>query len=299
MGIKECTKEFLKTFFKSFNPGSVKKLSAEPAKSAVKYFMCLVLVSVIISFLISMPAIVKLPSYFNGKLSAFDRLVITQDNQMNKPLTIPDRNPIITIDTLSNSTELNDSKILITNNKIIIKKFLSQYEISTVGFSDILAHKDSFASFLSILLIAAIPILLFAAYMVIAVKYFLFAVIFATILWLAMRIIRYGITYSQTIKICIYSATAVVLIETINIFIRLNLFFIPLILSALIAIIAVILSGELKMEKIRDETVKKNDIFAKTKEEKIDVSKVMDSSSKKKVDVTEGGDYIILGENKE
>lgn len=243
--------EFLKTLLKSFLPKYYKEFSTQSYKNAISYLVSLISILCIVMYGFLITNILT-QNYIDKELSKFNKLEINIDAETREPVIIPKNSPQLIIDTSENLSQHKYGKILITNKELYIKFWKSNsYELKE--FKNLLNKKDSIKNLILWLIVLISPSLLIIAFFLFLIKYTLLLILITIITFIITRLALYDIKFNQIFKIGCYALTTTVLLEIltipfkihkyliiINIFLF-NLAIIPLLISLLLFIIAIIL----------------------------------------------------------
>lgn len=204
---------FLRQFVSSLNFFSYTRLSDEKLKSSFKYLAKLVLVFFILSCLLSIPKLITLSNEIDDELDKFSSLTVTVNSTQEEPITLFENNYMITIDTGSNATDIEEGKMLITSDYIIKKRWFGTEKTSIQGYSNVLEHKNFYKGLVFILVALAVPGVILFGFLFYLIKYLVFALILSFILLVVMRLIKSDISYKQILNISIYALTIAVVVE--------------------------------------------------------------------------------------
>ncbi len=115
--------EFTFLLVKSLNPGDYKMLVTRKKRETMKYFFMLLLFSIIIGFIFSIPKLMAVPSKIDTVFMKFERFNITGiDIEANEPIVLL-KYPKTVLDLTENRNNISSEMILITKSDIIWKKF--------------------------------------------------------------------------------------------------------------------------------------------------------------------------------
>jgi hypothetical protein len=260
-------KEFVKTIFKTSNPFSAKYLVVEKKLiDAFIFFFLLLFLTLLITTLLYIPKIIKYPDYVQDKISKFDNLSIIFNGEMNSPLTISEK-PLVVIDTSRNN--ITNETILVSEGKTFFKWFFIKKEYNA-SHTNILDSPEKIKKFIILMTVLLAPVIWFALYIYLGMKYLLIILIAILVALIALKIAKRDIKFNLLLKAGIYSSTLMILLDLIpKPFI--NLRFIPiLIFAGLFTITAWMVSQEKGEKKGFDIRVKEKE---KVKEQQLKKSK--------------------------
>jgi len=234
--LKEGQITFLKSFFKSMNPGAYEELVEEPMKKSMKYVPKLIFFGFIIMILLSIPYMMTLPSYINNEFSKFSSFKVTTDINTTSPVILTDKFNFLRVDTTQNAT-IGNSKILLTKNSVQNKPlpclafdalcifYPNTIEIKdTKGYSNILSYKEEYSNLAFFIILAMLPSILLILYLYNLIKFSAIIFIAAGFSFIITRSIRYYTTFSQLLKVSIYAITITVMIDLVTRPFSLNLY---------------------------------------------------------------------------
>jgi len=216
---------FIKTLVRSLNPLAYGGLSSQTLKGLVQYFLLLLVISGALAVLISIPRIVSIPSSIDSYLGSFSSLELTVNYTMEKPILIPEKRPLVSINLASN---VPDKAFIMLNQTMLTYKWLFfKHSYSTNAFSEPLQYSSEIKGLLIFLGILILPLMLVAIFIYLILKFSLMIILLGIITFIVMKIIKNKFTLLKLVKIGIIAATPMIIIDTLNIGWNFNLFFIP------------------------------------------------------------------------
>ncbi len=228
---------FLKSFFKSMNPGAYEELAEEPLKKSMKYVPKLVFFGFILMIILSIPYILALPSYINNEFSKFSSFKVTTDINTTKAVILTDKFNFLRVDTTQNAT-IGNSKILLTKNSVQNRPlpclafnalcifYPNTIEMkNTTGYSNILGNKEEYSNLAFFMMLLILPSILLILYLYNLVKFAAIIFIAAGIAFIITRALRYYTTFNKLLKVSIYAITITVMIDLLTRPFSVNLFY--------------------------------------------------------------------------
>ena len=244
--------EFFFTLLKVFNPNSYTELSHRTMKNVISYFISILFLSYVLMILISLPLFSNFQTHLNKEFSKFDEFAIDLKISMNKPIYIKQLN--IGIDATGDKNLTNEN-ILITKNYIQAKPLICFFKpacffrnditkVSLDEYDNVLEKREEFVSLIYLLTLFLLPWILISLFIILLMKYLFLALILTILGIVLIKIINQRIGPKKIFKISIYSLTPMIILDTINIPVGLNLFYIPFVISLFYFIIGLISSSE-------------------------------------------------------
>ena len=203
-------REFVFMFVQSLNPFSYKNLITKRKRDAVKYFIYIVLFSVLVT------SIINLPSFFSFP-STVQRLNFTS---LGEEIVLL-REPKIVLDFSGHGRNLTDEALIITETEIIQWKLKPDFSLFSM-FSQV--KRTIPVYFYWILLLFLLPSYLFISYISTFFKYF-FVVLLLIIIGVLFKIITgRDLKVAKIYMAASYSITLPILLNSIMLLTGINLF---------------------------------------------------------------------------
>lgn len=229
---------FFKTIWLALNPWRYDKLQERGTGSAFKYFFSFVFLAFVVAIVLMLPAIA---SFANNQISHFDVLEVKFNTSMNSPVVFPENNPYITIDTRKAEGTLKEGKYLITDDYMYRKGIFGKVQREALG-----PYKDLGANdwIVVVLLLLMTPSLLFMFYIAYALKLLLVVLLAAALAWLAGRLLRFELPFTDAIKAGLLAATPMIIIDLIRLPFALNLYYAQYVAFLIFFVVGVIKLGD-------------------------------------------------------
>lgn len=249
--------EFAFLMIRSLNPEDYKALSTRKKRDTISYFLMLLVLSILIGFVFSIPKLLAVPEKIENTLMKFEKFNITGlDIEAKEPIVLLQL-PKTVLDLTQNTTNITDEVVLITRSDIYWKKFrpslfewrLFETESKHVSeYSDVLqsAGKLSGGTYW-LLLIIMLPSMFFAAFLLNFIKFTIIILLTTAIAYAAAKIKRKKTRLFTIWKVAVFSSTIMLLISIgLSPLFNLGPFFglLPLILYLLIFYLAMLVISE-------------------------------------------------------
>ncbi len=248
-------RNFLSMVGKSLNPSKYEELHKTSSGTALAYFFMAVLFTFLVMCLLFIPQILTSGSYIQDKLEAFDELKINIEYDQAEPIYIPEKYPILTIDTINNYTTLNQGMMLITDDATYYR-ILPFGNVKVIEDSeDLLERSDEVSNFLSIIGIMMVPMIMAFSYVYFTLKFLLIAIIGGFVGFMFARIARLSFDVGELIKLSFYASTIMILIGLLTKPFVQCIYFLDVVMYAIFFLLVMIKLGEFE-EIIRPEDKK-------------------------------------------
>lgn len=238
--------DFLKTIFKTINPDAYRDLATRSYKDSQDYFLSVLFIIFCISVLLFLPTFAAMPKTIEQNIDQFSILSADVRLQTKQPVLFPEKNPTVIVDTTGTYQNLTKEKMLITGDTVYKKAGLCFWfdslcfmvpkekrveSIPLTDFSDIVAHKSSISTMITILFLLALPALLISLYLFFALKYVVIILITTGLVFIISKfIMKSKFPYYRLFRVGIYAITIVMILDLLMIPFRVNLYFIPLLI---------------------------------------------------------------------
>ena len=209
-------KEFIKEVYQCFHPEKASFIVDRPAKKAIWFFTKALFFSFILMGLLFIPSLFKLPSAISEEIGKFESLSFSGNATTSAPITIPDKDPLIRIDTTSKEIIMKTERLLVTKDAVYTR-ILTTNNITIEELKNPSEHKAGVAGFIALLTIFSIPSILFYAYIINWVIYFLLILLVSTIVFLLIDLTHFRKKWTQLFKINCYSSVGMISLEILTI----------------------------------------------------------------------------------
>jgi len=229
-------KDLFYTIFKSLNPEAYGELTQRPLSDSIKYFFFITFISLLIMFVLLIPAFYSFPGYWNDKVNNFEKLDVNFSFQLKQPFYLLD-DPAIRVE--QSGSNLTDARILLTEDGIFYKSMIFFGNKKVIPLHETYSLSDERPN-VSRLTFFVLPSLIFWS-MVFFTIYFIVIIIISILLSGAIAW-SFGsrIHPTKVIRIGLYASTILVLLQLLLIpFLR--TMFIPIIVYWILLLIIMFL----------------------------------------------------------
>ncbi len=207
-------KGLITTILQSFNPHNYEKLVARRKRKAVTYFCLMTLCVFALTSILMIPSLFSLPQYLSEEINKFNELKVNIDYEQKEPVYLTKNMPIITIDTVNEHEHIKEGTLLISKNNI-------HYRILPFGKGTSMptSAENSLQGvdlLLTILFVAALPVLLIGVFVYGLIKYLAFIAIVATLGFVLARVTRFGLSFKEVFNISIFAGTPLVVLGLLS-----------------------------------------------------------------------------------
>jgi hypothetical protein len=207
-------KKLIITILQSFNPSNYEKLVARRKRKAITYFCLMSLCVFVITSVLMIPSLLTLPSYLSDEINKFSELKVNIDYEQKEPVYLTKNMPIITIDTVNEHEHIEEGTLLISKNKVHYR--LLPFGKGTTRETSEENSLQGVNILLTILFVAALPVLLVGVFLYGVIKYLVFIAIVATLGFVFARIIRFGLSFREVFNISIFAGTPLVVLGLLS-----------------------------------------------------------------------------------
>ncbi len=206
--------DFIKEVIWSFYPPRYRQIADKPFLKSLAYMSKILIVAFIIAGILFSPKLFLLKDSIESELSRFEVFSVSGNVTQSSPIVIPRHNPWVVVDLNSN---LNLSKEIFVIDKESIKyRFISPKSIPRSQLNNLASNRPAASGFLTALLIMLLPGIALLLYIRMWIKYFLYMLVFGTLLFIIMELSRYRLRWKQMLNISGHALTAVILIEVVS-----------------------------------------------------------------------------------
>jgi hypothetical protein len=188
-------KELIKTSIKTLKPKYYRDFGEKTLKNSFRYLTSILFISFILMAIIAIPKTLFVITNLDNSLADISQLEIEAKFKTEKPILIPSKNPIITLDTTGNQT-LDDEMLLFTDKKLYYNVIgnKGEFEFNNYKFTE---NKEDSQSILILLMLLLLPGIFLIYYLTYLIKYIIIAVAFAIISFPLSKIMKNTIKFKQ------------------------------------------------------------------------------------------------------
>lgn len=247
-------KQFFMLIGKSMTPNTYKELASSSMKQTCIYFFGVLSLAFFVTILLYIPVLADLSFSLNKGLSKLTRFNLDVSLETSEPIFFKSLG--IAIDTTGNLTNVTKEKVLVTDKHIMMMPtscilfrplcLFSRGKVRTISLEskNLMDYKNDIISVITNLVILLIPTIIVSFYLMYLVKYGLIVLLASALAFLITRIRLYEVKLLKTIKLATYTITPMIFIEVINLRFGFNLYFVPLVIFAILFTIGIMLIGE-------------------------------------------------------
>jgi len=260
----------LLTFVRSLHPDSYPGFVSRPLLSCLGYFFLLVFLSLAVTTVVFC---VRVPAYKNmleGEFGKFDRFMVSANVSQREPVVFGTHHPVI-IDMDSNQTSLSYETAVITNDSLIMRPlsclispaaclFSKEKSVvkSTSDFADVTAYAKPVLTTLAVLMFVLLPFLfvvLFVWYSLVFLLWFGLLTGLGSILAFAAKRTLHPLVLFRS---ALYASSVLVVSTIANLSLGLQMYYIPLAITLVYFVIAVLLTTDKKITFIKEAKQKES-----------------------------------------
>ncbi|MEM2916525.1 MAG: DUF1189 family protein [Candidatus Woesearchaeota archaeon] len=207
--------KFFRELGQSFLPSRWDEISRKTAANGISFFTKVLLLAFVLMMLLAVPSLVKLPGEISSQLGKFDVLQLSGNFTMSSPIKLPKTDPLIIFDTSGAHTELTTERVLVTKDKIFYRPFLKTHSQYTEQLKDLKRNREQVKRFLAALVFFVLPSVIFYAYIIVWLKYFLMILTLSIVLFVLLDLTHWRRTWKELFVISCHVSTLPVIAEVI------------------------------------------------------------------------------------
>ncbi len=207
--------EFFRDLWQTFLPSRWLEISQRTAGNGIVFFSKMLLLAFLLMILLAIPVLVKMPGEISSQLGKFDALQLSGNFTMSSPIKLPKSEPFFVFDTSGAYTELTTERVLVTKEKIFYRPFIKTHFQYTEQLKDLKQNRENVKRFLAALVFFVLPSVLFYAFIMVWLKYFLMIVTLSIILFVLLDLTHWRRTWKELFVICCYVSALPLLAEVI------------------------------------------------------------------------------------
>ncbi len=208
-------RKFLGEVVQTFSPSHWGEISQRSINKSIGFFSKVLILAFVVMLLLAIPTLLKLPRGISEQLGKFEALQLSGKFNMSSPIKLPKSDPVIVFDTSGAYTELTKERVVITRDKIFYRPLFKTYDLNTEELKDLKNNREQVKTFLAMLAFFLLPSVLFYAYLVVWLKYFLLIVILSLIVFLLLDLTHWRRTWKEIMVIACHVSTLPVLAEVV------------------------------------------------------------------------------------
>jgi hypothetical protein len=206
---------FFREVWQSFMPSHWAEISEMSAGRGIVFFTKVLVLAFVILILLAIPKLIKMPGEISGQLGKFDSLQLSGNFTMSSPIKLPKSEPVIIFDTSGAYTELTTERVLITKEKIFYRPFFKTYSQYTEQLKDLKRNREQVKKFLAVLAFFLLPSIVFYAFIAVWLKYFLMIFTLSIVLFVLLDLTHWRRTWKELFVVSCHASTVPVLAEVI------------------------------------------------------------------------------------
>ncbi len=207
--------DFFKEVWQSFMPSHWAELSEKSAGRGVLFFSKALLLAFVVMMLLAIPSLLRMPKEISDQLGKFDVLQLSGNFTMSSPIRLPRSDPFFVFDTSGAYTALTSERVLITKDKIFYRPFVRTHYVNTEQLKDLKNNRENVKRFLAATVFFILPSVLFYAFIMVWLKYFLMIFTLSIILFVLLDLTHWRRTWKELFVTTCYASTLPVLAEVV------------------------------------------------------------------------------------
>jgi hypothetical protein len=211
------TPNFIKDIVFSFNPRYLDAATNKKFGHAVGYFTMILAFAFIIMMILYAPKVGLLPGYVSEQISKFDAITVSGKAEMNTPIHIPEKKPMVTIDMTGADAKPTTERVLITKDYVLYNILSGTKKVETKQLLEPTEHKPIVSQLLALIIIFILPSIVFYSFIALWIKYFILILLAGTIIFLLSELTHYRRKWVKTVKLACFAAGPVIAVEIISI----------------------------------------------------------------------------------
>ncbi|MBD3362035.1 DUF1189 domain-containing protein [Candidatus Woesearchaeota archaeon] len=251
--------DFTKDIARTFNPKWYDTLVDAPISKGIKYYTKILVIAYLVMVILLIPSLVSLKSDIQDELTKFEQFEAKGTVLQSSAIQIPEKEPLIIIDATGNEVNPGREKVTITRDSLYYKFFAGRKEVPLSQIKNL--DKPVVSKLLLYILLFIAPSVIFYTFAGIWLKYFLFAFLVGTIVFLMADLTRFSQPWRKCVLATCYSSTIIISVETVSSavyskwmvplvsFWNLHIYLIPLVAWLILSLAFVVLLHFFKSQK--------------------------------------------------
>ncbi len=209
---------FFRKLGKSFSFFEYEELCEKKMHESFVYFLKLMILSTLIMFIAAIPSFIGFSNSIDKVMDNFEYLELNINASSKGPVLLfpGDKHKEVIVHWESNATEIEKSKVLVGEDRIVRKTFFGSKYTNLSGYSDVLDHKEFYKKAAVILMLFLIPSMIVGAYIAFAIKFILMILVLSAVTYIITRIIRFEVEYKHCFSVAVYASTIGILVAMIS-----------------------------------------------------------------------------------
>jgi hypothetical protein len=208
-------KQFIKEVYETFLPSQWAGICRRSFGRGVGFFSKVLLLAFVLMLLLAVPKMIKMPGVISEQLGKFDVLRLDGNVTMSSPIKYPATEPVFVLDTSGSYTTITEERVLITADKVFYRPFFNTREVSVADLKDLRNNRNEVKAFLAMMAFFVLPSIIFYAYLLVWLKYFVLMTALSLILFVLLDLTHWRRTWKELFIISCHVATLPVLSEVI------------------------------------------------------------------------------------
>ena len=205
---------FFQILAQSVNPYAHRTLSQRKIRQAIGFGALVLLLVLFLASLFSIPLMLNLKNELSFELAKLE-LDFNGTVTTSVPVTFPQRNPLLAIDTTGTYVPKSSEVVIIKKDTLELGLPSSRQSIPLRAFKDTRAYRDTLVSFFFPLVLGALPAVFFYWYLAYAVKYLILVVVATLLGWLVCDLFISRISLRKLFITALHCVPAVIVPEVL------------------------------------------------------------------------------------
>ncbi len=212
--------EFVKEVAYSLNPLKYKTLIEHSPWKATRFMFKILIIFFIISTIIMAPKLVDFQDSVRRQLLKVDSVHISGNFSVSEPITIPEKDPLLIVDTTGKHNNIGDERLLLTKEDIQVRPIGDIIKINYSEFSQFNKIAEPVSQIVFFIALLIMPTILILIFLLLFLKYFLIAFVFSASFYIILDLAFFQTKFKRILTTAIYSTILLIPIELI--FIAIN-----------------------------------------------------------------------------
>jgi len=245
---------FHRTFFQTLFPKNYEDFSESKIKNTFNYYATLIFTSFVVMLILLIPVAIQLPDKIESEFENIEELTFNIEFKTEKPIMIPDKNPILLIN-YANNTPSQSAKVIINNNIIYAGLLMKKFTKDLREYKDAKKNPGPVSNIVAFILILMLPTLLLIFFFYLFIKFSLVILVATLVGMILAMIMKYRVETKKIFNSAVYGSSLTVLLDLILFALGISLYYIQYLPLLIYVIVGIQKSGHKINSKMKGKYV--------------------------------------------
>src|SRR3989338_2554487 len=207
--------EFVKEVAYSLNPLKYKTLIENSPWKATKFMLKILLIFFLIMSVLLIPKLNEFQDSIRIQLLKVESVHVSGNFSVREPITIPENEPLLIVDTTGKHNKIKDEKLLLTKDGIQVKTITDVIKINYSDFSQFNKVSEQVSQVIFFAAILILPTIMIFLYLILFLKYLFIALSLSFLFYILLDLAFFQTKFKRIFTTALYSTILFIPVELI------------------------------------------------------------------------------------